>query len=94
MGIFKILATVPIIATLVSAAQCEPMFGFGAGNGCLCKDTAHELVKNFISLTNGNGFNTTLANALLTENIVDTSGSVASIIDMGKPSATARVRRV
>lgn len=72
------------IAVLLTTHVCAlPVFGFGAGNGCLTKHSAYELVKNFIKLTNGDAFNENLANALIAENVVDTSGSVASIINGG-----------
>lgn len=68
---------------LVACAAALPSFGFGAGNGCLTKYTAYELVQNFIELSNGDEFNVTLAKELLTEDVVDTSGSVASVINAG-----------
>lgn len=74
---------VAAIAVITSNAFALPTFGFGAGNGCLTKHSAYELVKNFIKLTNGDAFNENLANALIAEDVVDTSGSVASIINGG-----------
>lgn len=55
-----------------------------AGGKCLTKADADELVTNFISLTNGNAFDVALARALIAPDVVDTSGSVASIINSGK----------
>ncbi len=72
-----------VVAAFVAGASALPTFGFGAGNGCLTKHSAYDLVKSFISLSNGGDFNTTLATELLTANVVDTSGSVASIINGG-----------
>jgi len=71
------------IAILVAYTSAEPAFGFGAGNGCLTKHSAYQLVKNFIQLTNGDAFNETLAILLIAEDVVDTSGSVSSIINGG-----------
>ncbi|KAK5163001.1 uncharacterized protein LTR77_011056 [Saxophila tyrrhenica] len=82
MRSFNAIAVVSVLATYVSALPTLS-FGFGAGNGCLTKHTAHELVNNFIKLTNGDAFNEDLARALITEDVVDTSGSVASIINSG-----------
>ena len=80
MRTFGALAAAAVFAVHASAL---PSFGFGAGNGCLTKHSAYQLVKDFISLSNGNEFNVTLATNLLTEDVVDTSGSVNSIIDGG-----------
>lgn len=79
----RFLCAIAVVSAFQSYVSALPIFGFGAGNGCLTKHTAYELVKNFIQLTNGDGFNETLANALVAEDVVDTSGSVASIINGG-----------
>lgn len=84
MRAFSVVATIFLLTGWVSAL---PVFGFGAGNGCLTKNTAYDLVKNFIKLTNGDGFNETLADALIVDNVIDTSGSVASVINMGNSTA-------
>lgn len=52
--------------------------------GCLTQATTDELVTNFIALTNGGAFNRTLARALIAPDVVDTSGSVASVINGGE----------
>ena len=80
MRAFEVVA---VVTTFVAYASALPSFGFGAGNGCLTKNNAYELVKNFIELSNGDEFNVALARELLTEDVVDTSGSVASIINGG-----------
>ena len=77
------LKPLAVALAFTSSALATPLFGFGAGNGCLTKHSAYQLVKNFIKLTNGDGFNEGLAEHLLIENIVDTSGSVNSIINAG-----------
>lgn len=79
----RAFGAVAVVAAVVAYASALPFFGFGAGNGCLTKDSAYELVQNFIQLTNGNEFNVALARELLSEDVVDTSGSVASIINGG-----------
>ena len=77
------LGAIAVVAAFVTYASALPSFGFGAGNGCLTKNSAYQLVKDFIQLSNGDEFNTTLARELLTVDVVDTSGSVASIINAG-----------
>jgi hypothetical protein len=77
---FQIFA---VVAASVTYASALPSFGFGRGSGCLTKTDAYDLVQNFIQLSNGNEFNVTLARDLLTKDVVDTSGSVASIINGG-----------
>ena len=62
-----------------------------AGSECLTKSDADELVTNFISLTNGASFNVALARALIAPDIVDTSGSVASVINSGKLENHSRI---
>ena len=67
----QILAFLPIFASATVAGQCVD------------NATATEIVANFIELTNGNAFNRTLAQALIAPSVVDTSGSVASVINSG-----------
>ena len=78
-----VFGAVAAVAAFVAHTSALPSFGFGAGNGCLTKNTAYKLVKNFIQLSNGDEFNVALARELLTEDVVDTSGSVASVINGG-----------
>lgn len=79
----RFFCAIAVVSAFQSYVSALPIFGLGAGNGCLTKHSAYELVKNFIKLTNGDGFNETLANALIAEDVVDTSGSVASVINGG-----------
>ncbi|KAK3706613.1 hypothetical protein LTR37_012622 [Vermiconidia calcicola] len=79
---YALNAAVALLAC-ASSAMAMPKFGFGAGNGCLTKDTAEELVNNFIKLTNGDGFNENLARSIIRKDLVDTSGSVGSVINSG-----------
>lgn len=84
MRSFGVITAIAVYASYVTALPSLPSFGFGAGNGCLTEHSAYELVKSFIQLTNGDAFNAKLAKQLIIEDIVDTSGSVASVINSGK----------
>lgn len=75
------------LASFIACASALPSFGLSPRRECLTKQSAHQLVKEFISLSNGGSFNTSLARELLTEDVVDTSGSVASIINGGTYTA-------
>ena len=85
---------VAVAAAWVAYASALPWFGFGAGHGCLTKDEAHELVQNFIQLSNGDSFDVALARELLTEDVVDTSGSVASVINGGIAQYHLKISRI
>lgn len=80
------------LAAFTSWAAALPSTGWEHGWGhdgpwdgkqCLTSQTAHDLVNEFIQLTNGASFNKTLANDIIADDIVDTSGSVASVINGG-----------
>ena len=85
---FEVFALIAAFVTYVSAL---PPFGFGSERRCLTKSDAYDLVNNFIQLSNGNEFNVTLAKDLLTKDVVDTSGSVASIINGGMSPFSLRL---
>ena len=82
-----------VVAGLTAFASCVtavPSSGWGHDGwapgkweNCLTSSKAHELVNDFIQLTNGASFNKSLANEIIADNIVDTSGSVASVINGG-----------
>lgn len=73
------------VAALIACTSALPNPKSGPSEDCTCltKQDAHELVNNFIQLSNGDAFNVTLARDILTRDVVDTSGSVASIINAG-----------
>ena len=75
---------VSAVLALASSALAGPISGYGPGHGCLTNASATRLVNNFIQLTNGDDFDEDLARALIVPDVVDTSGSVASIINGGK----------
>lgn len=78
-----VAAVVAAFAFSASALPSWPSWGFHPDHGCLTKESAHQLVHDFIELSNGDAFNVTLAKELLAKDVVDTSGSVASIINAG-----------
>lgn len=59
------------------------IFALRAFSSCLTKADADQLVTDFISLTNGGTFSDKLAREIIAPNVVDTSGSVASVINGG-----------
>lgn len=73
------------LLALTSSVLASPVHhGRPAADCCITTAQANKLVHQFISLTNGNQFNKKLAEAIISPNITDTSGSVSSIINSGK----------